>query len=526
MNSGNTFKVTIIDGSERLEVHAPAGDNLISLLRRVGKNVSSPCGGKGTCKKCTVTIEEHQQQLSCQYSINSDITVTLGHTGKANILHEETHPKRKLPLNSGIQFVVEGPQQRLVFGEHIIRESINTAIDSPYFGIAVDIGTTTVVLYLMNLTTGVMIDVAAFLNPQAAYGHDVISRISYTIEHADGLHELRQKIVNAISKAIIELCNQAQIRPENIYKMTVAGNTTMLHLLAGISPSSIAFAPFTPAFTEQKTFRASEFGFPMEPGAIVILFPSLSGYVGGDIVSGMAATGFADSNGFSLFIDIGTNGEMAIGNRDVIYTCATAAGPAFEGATISCGIGGVEGALSSYRNGEYKTIGNAKVTGICGSGLIDIVADLINKERIDMTGYMESNYLIERQESTGVDHDIVLTPQDVREVQLAKAAIAAGIAVLMGVAKAGFDDIDALYLAGGFGNYMDADSAMRIGLLPPQLKGKIIPVGNSAGTGARLLLTSTFFQREIDAVLARSQYIELSMRQDFNDAYVNQMMFE
>ena len=224
-------------------------------------------------------------------------------------------------------------------------------------------------------------------------------------------------------------------------------------------------------------------------------------------------------------MDIGTNGEIVLGNRDIIYCCATAAGPAFEGAKITCGVGGVDGGISVYNNGYYKTIGDKTAVGICGSGLIDLIAFLLESNRIDYSGYMTEEYLVEKKEHTAVNHDIVVTQKDIREVQLAKAAIYAGIMTLIRIAGISIDQIENVYLAGGFGNYIRTASAIRIGLLPEAFNDKIIPIGNSAGTGALQALRSLEFEREIDRVLKITKYIELSMRADFNEEYLSAMHF-
>jgi uncharacterized 2Fe-2S/4Fe-4S cluster protein (DUF4445 family) len=233
----------------------------------------------------------------------------------------------------------------------------------------------------------------------------------------------------------------------------------------------------------------------------------------------------ARSDRFSLYVDIGTNGEMAIGNARKMWCCATAAGPAFEGAGISCGTGGVEGAVSRFGDGWYATIGKAPPVGICGSGILEIVALLVEKGVIDEGGYMAESFVVERKEKAGVDHDIVVTPGDVRKVQLAKAAVRAGIEIMLKETGVSAGSIHRVYLAGAFGNSMDIDSAAAIGMLPEQLAGRAVQAGNAAGAGARLALRSLPFERELDALRGRMSYVELSMRKDFNDAYVNALAF-
>jgi uncharacterized 2Fe-2S/4Fe-4S cluster protein (DUF4445 family) len=377
------------------------------------------------------------------------------------------------------------------------------------YGIAVDIGTTTVVVFLDNLANGKTVGVESFVNPQAAYGHDVISRIHHTMEHAGGLAGLRDIIVNSINEAIDELCRRTGISKRNIFKTTVAGNPTMLHFFLGKNPSSIASAPYKPVFTEAQETSGKDCGLNTNPAGVVLVLPSISGFVGADVVAGMASTSFFDSSAFSLYIDIGTNGEMAIGNREKMFCCSTAAGPAFEGATLHCGVGGVEGAICSFARGKYETIGKCAPIGICGSGIIDIIAILLEKEIIDHNGYMEKEYQVEQKERTATGEDIVLTPRDVREVQLAKAAIRAGITILAKSAGVSIDSVDKVYLAGAFGNFMNIANSAAIGLIPKQLADRVVCVGNAAGYGARLALCSVEFEESLTRIASKAQYVEL-----------------
>lgn len=394
------------------------------------------------------------------------------------------------------------------------------------YGIALDIGTTTVVLYLIDLFSYRVLDTISFLNPQRIYGHDVISRIRYCMQDVKYILQFQQLIIDSISKSIYAICKKNKIRNDRIFKITVVGNTTMLHLFLAEDPSSIALAPFTPRFTQAKLLSGTELHLGINKKAIVHILPSLSGYIGADIIAGVASTPMTDEEAYSLFIDIGTNGEIVLGNSKVIYCCSTAAGPAFEGAAIHDGTGAVEGAISEYHDGHYHTIGNKMPLGICGSGLVDLVAALLKSGKVDKQGYMAENFLVSAKADTALGKDIILTPKDIREVQLAKAAIYAGITLLVRIAEIGYEDIRSVFLAGGFGNYMNIASAMKIGLLPKALKDKVYPVGNSAGTGALFALKSIAFEKYIKKVLKKARYIELSMRQDFYDIYMESMHFE
>ncbi len=515
--------VSIYDGLNVLPVHAHTGETLLDVLRRSGKPISAPCGGKGVCRKCAVDVSGTGLVLACQHHIDDDIEVKLSSASGFSILHT-SHRIKSFKNDCGINITETNNTAVISYKGILIGETARSP--SNQFGLAIDVGSTTIVLFLEDLNSYETLDVTSFVNPQTAYGGDVISRITFCIERADGLATLHNIVIDSLNIAIAELCQKNNIDAHEIYKTTIVGNTVMQHILFGADPRSIAFAPYTPVFVEEKVLAAKALNLGTHPNGIVKVLPSIAGYVGADIVAGLATTDMLERDSYTLYIDIGTNGEIALGNKDKIYCCATAAGPAFEGATISCGIGGVTGAISEFVDDEITTIGNAAPIGICGSGLIDIVATLLDNGLIDAMGYMENDFIIVRQTECAHHRDIVLTPHDVRKVQLAKSAIYAGIATLIKIAGVGYNQIERLYLAGGFGNYIRVESAIRIGLLPKELVKRIVPIGNAAGTGARFALKSTDFEKNIKRVLETSEYIELSMRQDFNDAYVAAMIFE
>ncbi|HBE42265.1 MAG TPA: hypothetical protein DDW27_13860, partial [Bacteroidales bacterium] len=471
------------------------GRSLLDILRSGGLNIYAPCGGKGKCGKCMVTITGEGNLMSCSYYPEKDIEVVLPGKDIGNILVSQTEFLENVPFKPRDLYLT----------------------DSPY-GIAVDIGTTTVVIYFLNLLEGRIEKIASFLNPQNIYGADVISRITYCQEHESGLKELQNVIINAINIDLDRFCLLKDIRPGNIENVVIAGNTTMLHLLLGEDPLSIALAPFKPRFTAKQIRHGNRTGLNVNPRADVITLPCISAYVGADIVAGLAVIKPLYEN--YLFLDIGTNGEMALVKGDKIFACATAAGPAFEGASLSCGTGAVAGAVSSFTAvGKYTVIGNTEPSGICGSGIVDIVAFLINAGLVEKTGVLKSPFVVHHKKN------IKVTQEDIREIQLAKSAIYSGIRVLLKSSGTEFADIDALYLAGGFGNYININSAIKIGLLPHELEGRIYPVGNSAGIGALQYLKSDEFWEKITRVMANSEYIELSDSDDFTTEFVMNMDF-
>jgi uncharacterized 2Fe-2S/4Fe-4S cluster protein (DUF4445 family) len=400
------------------------------------------------------------------------------------------------------------------------------------FGMAVDIGTTTLACYLMDLRTGAELAVASSLNPQKAYGDDVITRCDFA--RSGGLDELQRAVAGEIDGLAGRLCGQAGVRREDIYHAAFAGNTVMMHLFAGIPPENIALSPFIPAFTGAQEFDARELGLNLSPSAVATLLPCVAGYIGADTVAGMVAAGMREDSEPAMLIDIGTNGEIALSAKHGLYACSTAAGPAFEGAHIRCGMGGVAGAINmvEVKNGiRFTTIGAAPARGICGSGLLDLVAGLLECGAIDDTGRLDPDAAPPWVEFDGdgvvVDREagIVLTGRDVREMQLAKGAIAAGVEVLVNEAGIRVRDIRHVYLAGGFGSYMDRRSACRIGLIPKELEYRTAAIGNSSGAGAKAVLLSSEAMAEAERLAKAVKYIELSARKDFQDAFMDKMMF-
>ena len=497
-------RVTVVtsDRSSQRVLQAEEGVPLHEVLRENGLGLPALCNGRGLCGKCLVEVKGQGRKLACRTVVRSDCEIILPRQREAAVLLESSPDLKPLP---------EGGESAGKGGGR--------------FGVAVDIGTTTVAVYLHDLGAGALVEAASLLNPQQEYGADVISRIHYTMEHPAGLEILRNKIHAGINRTLTAFFKERAIRKEDIIRVAIVGNTTMLHLFAGVNPSSIALAPFLPVFTDQKRLPGAESGLLIHPEGAVFLLPSLSGYIGSDITAGIAATPMADRDAFSLLIDIGTNGEMALGNKDIIYCCSTAAGPAFEGARIQCGMAGVEGAIARYAGGSYETIGGAGAAGICGSGLIDIMAFLLDRGLISPEGFMEKDFLVEGAEKNEAGHDIVITPRDIREVQLGKAAVAAGLKILLKESGLSPDRVETVYLAGGFGSHIDPASAASIGLIPSELKDRVKAVGNSAGHGAQLFLRSAAFEGEVKKVIEKARYIELSSREDFNEEFVNEMAF-
>ncbi|HDR67617.1 MAG TPA: DUF4445 domain-containing protein [Bacteroidaceae bacterium] len=496
------IRLEIISSGRKEIVTVEKGSNLLSVIRDLDFDIYAPCGGKGTCGKCRVIIDGIGTVISCRYSVEKDITVHLPDRRMSEVMTAQYRFTRSVPFMPGK----------------------TAGLCSSPLGLAVDIGTTTMVYYLINLGNGSQIGVHSELNSQVRFGADVISRISYCISKKNGLYELQEITKQSINRQVELYSGQLGVAPECFTKIVITGNTTMLHILAGADPGPMAFAPFTPVFTSHRVFNSREIGIGIHSGGEVHLLPSVSAYVGADIVTGIASIDDKDFDTF-LYVDIGTNGEMALVTKEKIWCCAAAAGPAFEGANISCGSGAFDGAISRYDRTGFSTIADARPVSICGSGLIDIIAFMVEEGIVDENGVLEQVFLVSPGKDNGIDEDIVITPQDVREVQLAKGAIAAGVSVLLKRSGIAFDQVDKFIIAGGFGNYLSIDSALRIGLFPYELKDKIIQVGNAAGNGAVLALQSESFMETIEDVIRRSEYIELSNDEDFPEEFALNMGF-
>jgi uncharacterized 2Fe-2S/4Fe-4S cluster protein (DUF4445 family) len=413
----------------------------------------------------------------------------------------------------------------------------------PALGLGVDVGTTTLACYLIDLDTGRILGVSSALNDQRSFGADVISRIAATVERPDGLAELHGRIADQVTALALGLLGNVGAAPEDLLALTFAGNTTMMHLLAGIPPRAIAASPFPPVFTDTLSCPAPEIGLGLPATSTAWLLPGVAGYVGADIVAGMAALRMAETESLSLLLDIGTNGEIALGDSGGILCCATAAGPAFEGAGIEMGMGGVEGAVDAvWLDGEIvtiTTIGGVEPRGLCGSGVLDALAVFLDAGLVDPSGRiletgelggLPAPLLALRSEGPegprlAVGGRVYLSQRDIRNLQLAVSAIASGIDILVARSGRRIEDIERVYLAGGFGSFLDLKSALRVGLIPEALRDRVEVVGNSSGAGAVAACLSRERLAACDHVRSRSVYVELSSCPEFNEAFMEHLFF-
>jgi uncharacterized 2Fe-2S/4Fe-4S cluster protein (DUF4445 family) len=582
----------------------PPGTTVFSAAHWIGLPIDSTCGGRGTCGKCKVrvldadmevTTADHRQllkdeiengwRLSCQARIYEDLTcqvpqllrvpkaATMGLSRLVIIdpnvrkvflelvepdLHDQRSDVARLRdalTAEGHDMIADIPVLRtlpktirdaefkvtaVLAGEHLVAVEPGDTTEE-CFGVAFDVGTTTLVGTLMNLRTGMAAAVSSTLNGQAPFGADVISRISHAMNGAESLDELKTAVVSTINGILDELYREAGVSPERTYEAVVVGNVTMLHLLFGIDPTPISMMPFTPTFMDALSVPAREVGLRIHPQGYIQTLPALGAYVGADIVSGVLATGIAREDKMRVFVDVGTNGEIVIGSSQRTLATAAPAGPAFEGSQIKCGMRATDGAIEGVTLGDTVELqvigGDVPAQGLCGSGLVDAVAQLLNVGLLDHSGRMLSaaeagdHPLADRLiEVEGVKafllaEGVYLSQRDVRELQFAKGSIATGIKVLMDILGVSAADLDEIFLGGSFGSYLNPESAKIIGLVPPVDVDKIIAVGNSAGEGAKIALLS-YRERQVAFELpSRIEYVELSGRTDFNDSFVSVLRF-
>jgi len=437
----------------------------------------------------------------------------------------------------------------VVIGNEVVHLDRPTTADACY-GIAFDVGTTTLVAYLVDLVAGDVKAVASRTNPQTAYGDDVVARIEYAGRDRTGARTLQTVLIDALNEMVLEVCRRGHIRPSVVYEATMVGNTTMNHLLLRLPTEAIGRAPFVAASASAQSVSARELGLKMHQRGRLYTAPLVAGFVGADTVGVILATGMHESDALRLAIDVGTNGEIVLGTRRRILACSTAAGPAFEGARIRYGMRAADGAIDrvDIDGGDVvvHTIGGAAALGLCGTGLIDAVAAMVAAGVIETTGLMrsaddlagapnlagrivatdgETGFVLAAADESGAGHPILLTQRDVREVQLAKGAIAAGIGTLLEEFGAALDDVEDILLAGAFGNFIRPDRAQAIGLIPPVPLEKVRFVGNAAGAGAKMLLMNRNMRRVAEDVARGVEHVELSQRPDFQTRFAEAMFF-
>jgi uncharacterized 2Fe-2S/4Fe-4S cluster protein (DUF4445 family) len=594
-------------------VRVPPGVTLFDAASWHGIAIDSTCGGHGTCKKCKVKIETGTApvtpldarafspdelrdgwRLACRVVTSDDLRVTVPPlvtrpkaatvgVGRQVILRPAAQ-KRYLELSepdlsdqrTDLERVLDAVDDLELRADlhalrrigRVLREAdwkvTAVIVDDVLIdvqpgdttdrvcGIAFDLGTTTVVATLLDLTTGTPLAVASMLSKQQPHGADVITRISAVMLDPAKLGQLSGLAQETLSELTGEVCGQAGVDPADVLEIAVAGNATMTHLALGIDPEPLGVAPFIMATRRWPEVLAADLGLAVHPRARAVMFPSFGAYVGGDITAGLLAAGMDRDRRTRLFIDIGTNCEIVLGNRDWLVGTAAPAGPAFEGAAIRCGMRASDGAIEVVTmtpDGlDLTVIGDAPPAGLCGSGLVDAVAELVRIGLLDPSGRFiaeddaatvapglagrlttlgqERVFVLHWQGEPGdVARSVYLSQRDVRELQFAKAAIATGWTILLEEADLAPSDVQQVLLAGSFGSYLSPASAIRLGLVPRLPALRVVSAGNVAGEGAKMALLSMRERAGALALLEEVRYVELSDRADFNDRFVGQLPF-
>jgi uncharacterized 2Fe-2S/4Fe-4S cluster protein (DUF4445 family) len=580
------------------DVRVPAGTPIFDAASWNGVAIDSTCGGHGTCKKCKVRIDDGDVpvstvdprafspdelregwRLACRAPAQADLVVhvpplqtrpkaALVGVGRHVILRPAVQ-KRHLVLEepsledqrSDVQRVLDGIEDlepRVGLGVlrtlgKVLREAhfdVTAVVcdeeliavepgdtTGRRFAIAFDLGTTTVVATLLDLETGTPAAVRSMLNRQQPYGADVISRVSATMLDDQALGALSERAHETLAQLAGEVCEEAEVDPREVYEIVIVGNVTMVQLALGIDPEPLSMAPFIVAAHDLPPATAADFGVAVHPRAPAVIFPSLGAYVGADIVAGMLATGLVRDKRLRLFIDVGTNSEIALGSHDRVLATAAPAGPAFEAAQIRCGMRAAEGAIEGVKVAgdelELQVIGDVEPVGICGSGLVDCVAELVSAGVLDHSGRFAAEPALFADRLTKVGEErvfmltdkVYLSQRDVRELQFAKASIATGWNILMRELGVEPEDVSQVLLGGSFGAYLSPASAIRIGLVPPMALPRIVSAGNVASEGAKMAALSVRERAEARSLIHEVEYVELSGREDFNDMFVDQLAF-
>lgn len=520
MDKDKKYMITITGRGDDVRIDCHKGESLQDAMTRQNIYVSAACGGRGTCGKCRVLLLQGEIDITSfdrKLFTEEELIQGLRLSCKA---YPTTDCMIKLMTGDETDFEVVAPSVRL--------KNIKKTREDNY-AVAIDIGTTTIAVSLIKVNNGDVLWTYTAVNKQRAYGFDVIARMQASVNGKK--EELQECIRKDLLAGIYAVVDKTGIQKEWISAIAIAGNTTMGHLLMGYSCESLGKYPFTPVNIDTIVLQFKEMFGTDYLDVPVTLLPGISTYVGGDIAAGLLECEFDKAKAPSLFIDLGTNGEMAVGNKERILVSSTAAGPAFEGGNISCGVGSIAGAISNVtiQNDtlEYRTIGDRKPVGICGTGVIELVCELLRSGLVDETGLLEKKYFEEGYPVTEDEkgNRIVFTQKDIRELQLAKAAVRAGIEILIRRYGISCEEIDTVYLAGGFGYKINIEKAIDVGLLPRELSGKIKAIGNSSLAGAIKYLTQASTPERLKHILEVSKEINLSNDKDFNDLYVGSMYF-
>lgn len=579
------------------------------VARRIGLVIDQPCGGLGTCGKCRVIVhgassaisEQEKRMLSpreidsgyrlaCRCPVEEGLTVFVDDIpskdpGRGKGFEEPIrYGKRSDPLVKCVSFfpAMPGVHEKisslsevaaslLDLPAHSVPLSLMGSLQKAFttgnrakavlsgnrlvaleagdsfkpWGLAIDLGTTSLVMWLADLEDGTAVDAISEINPQVSYGADVLTRLSHIANRREGLAELRGVLISELNRMAGSLARTNGVSREHICAVVAAGNTCMEHIFAGVDPTPVGKSPFIPPFRSFPRLDACSLGLDVAPLAEVAMVPNISGYVGGDITAGIEASGMCEESEVTLFVDIGTNSEIVLGNRDFLISCSAAAGPAFEGARVSCGMRAAVGAIErvSVNGGRFRfgVIGGVSPVGICGSGIVDLVSEMMRHGLVDATGKIVEGPGPDQDITISVDEGgmkhivlagsmndrdakkLIFTQKDVREVQLAKGAIATGVQALLENKGLDLDDLDRVIVGGAFGNYLNPANAISIGVLPRVPLEKVKYLGNTSIMGAFHGLISRRDHDCMEEISRRTEYLELSTLQDFQARFLSNL---
>jgi uncharacterized 2Fe-2S/4Fe-4S cluster protein (DUF4445 family) len=526
---------------ENISVAVERGTTALEAARRAGIALESPCNATGVCGKCKVTIAG-QETLACQYPVEEDTSI------EVRDYAEDNRSLRILTEGGGFAFEHKpfitkqflGGKTLVYGGAALLGEEPGDTTGSVY-GLAVDIGTTTLVAALVDLRSGKTLALESALNPQAAYAQDVLGRIRFAANDG-GLQTLHNAFAEALETMIRALTEAAGAAREHIYEAVYSGNTTMLHLACAVDPAPLGQYPYTPNLSGGEHRSAAK--LRIAPFGLIWLPPIISAYVGADIVSGILASRLDEKKGATIFIDIGTNGEIVLARDGSLAASSTAAGPAFEGMNIRCGMRASRGAIESFviDGGacSFEVIGGGSpdgaATGICGSGLLDMAGELVRTGLVGKSGRFArpgetGNALshkfrpLEGKNAFYITDTVCLTQNDIRQIQLAKGAIRCGIEMLLASFGMDADAVDSVEIAGSFGYHLREASLLNIGLLPPSCAGKIAFVGNTSLTGGIAFLMNTDLRSAMQDLIPRIDKVDLSNDQSFERTFVKYLTF-
>ena len=586
------------------EVRVPGNTNVFDAASWNGIAIDSTCGGYGTCKKCKVRVVEGELpmtsvdlrafsidelrdgwRLACRAQARGDLVVDVPplqtrpkaamvgvgrqvilrpsvqkrylELDEATLQDQQTDSERILGAIEDLELRVTLPVVRecgrtlraadwkvtaVIAGDELIGVEAGDTTGR-VFGLAIDLGTTTVVATLIDLLSGTPAGVASMLNKQQPFGADVISRISATMLDPAALAKLQELAQETLRELTAEVCAKGGVDPAEVYEVALAGNATMTQILLGIDPEPVGVAPFIMAAREYPNLRATDLGLALQAQAPAVVFPAFGAYVGGDIVAGLLASGLDRDKRLRLFIDVGTNCEIAIGNAERIVCTAAPAGPAFEAANLRCGMRAADGAIEvvKIRNGtiELGVIGDVEPIGLCGSGIVEVISELVRVKLLDASGRFVTNEVARELQPALADRfierdgvrmfelapEVFLSQRDVRELQFAKASISTGWRLLVEELGIEVDEIQQVLLAGSFGSYLSPAAAVRIGMVPKLALPRIVAAGNVAGEGAKMVLLSAKERAAALALIGEVEYMELSDRPDFNDRFIDELAF-